>query len=131
MKNHSNTSRIRYSDYSELFEMSQDDTSQSFVDFKQQIVSVPSYGLKFKFNQKFPEKENFSQNLKPSWKQLWEFMPMIFRYVPYYFRSRQPVLMDYFSMQNSLGIYGCPLGGIGAGKPDLENSSNILSVILH
>lgn len=99
--------------------MSQDDTSQSFVDFKQQIVAVPNYGLKFKFDQKFSEKENFSQNLKPSWKQIWDFMPMILRYVPYYWRNSrhgQPVLMDYFSMHNSLGIYGCPLGGIGAGN---------------
>lgn len=104
--------------------MSQDDTSQSFVDFKQQITAVPNYGLKLKFNHKFPEKENFSQNLKPSWKQIWDIIPMIFRYVPYYWRNSragQPVLMDYFSMQNSQGIYGSPLGGIGAGKCDLEN----------
>lgn len=100
--------------------MSQDDTSQSFVDFKQQIVSVPSYGLKFKFNHKFPDKENFSQNLKPSWKQMWDLVPMAFRYVPYYWRSPRPVLMDYFSMQNSLGIYGAPMGGIGAGKLTLN-----------
>lgn len=103
--------------------MSQDDTSQSFVDFKQQIVSVPNYGLKFKFNHKFPEKENFSQNLKPSWKQIWDLMPMMFRYVPYYWRNARagyPVLMDYFSMHNSLGIYGCPIGGIGAGELTLK-----------
>lgn len=98
--------------------MSQDDTSQSFVDFRQQIVSVPSYGLKFKFDHKFPEKENFSQNLKPTWKQLWDLVPMIFRYIPYYWRtsrSGHPVLMDYFSMHNSMGFYGSPIGGIGAG----------------
>lgn len=103
--------------------MSQDDTSQSFVDFKQQIVAVPQYGLKFKFDHKFPEKENYSQNLKPSWKQLWDLVPMMFRYVPYYWknsRSGQPVLMDYFAMQNSLCIYGCPIGGIGAGKMALK-----------
>lgn len=121
--------------------MSQDDTSQSFVDFKQQIVAVPRFGLKFKFNHKFSEKENFSQNLKPSWKQLWDLMPMIFRYVPYYWRnsrSGQPVLMDYFSMQNSLGIYGCPLGGIGAGELALKHIFVLhpsrfpsLSIILH
>lgn len=48
---------------------------------------------------------------------------MMFRYVPYYWknsRSGQPVLMDYFAMQNSLCIYGCPIGGIGAGKMALK-----------
>lgn len=108
--------------------MSQDDTSQSFVDFKHQITAVPIYGLKFKFDKKFPEKENFSQNLKPSWKQIWNLVPMMMRYVPYYWknsRSGLPILMDYFSMQNSLGIYGVPLGGIGAGELTLKYFSNI------
>lgn len=107
--------------------MSQDDTSQSFVDFKQQIVAVPNYGLKVKFDHKYPEKENYSQNLKPSWKQLWDLVPMMFRYVPYYWknsRSGQPVLMDYFAMQNSLAIYGAPIGGIGAGRMALKIFSN-------
>lgn len=103
--------------------MSQDDTSQSFVDFKQQTIAVPKYGMKFKFNQIFSEKENFSQNLKPSWKQLWDLVPMMFRYLPYYWknaRGGQPVLMDYLSMQNSLCIYGAPCGGIGAGELSLN-----------
>lgn len=98
--------------------MSQDDASQSFVDFKQQIIAIPNYGLKFKFNHKFPEKANYSQNLKPSWKQLWNLVPLMFRYIPYYWRNSRtgnPVLMDYFYMQDSLGIYGCPIGGIGSG----------------
>lgn len=98
--------------------MSQDVTA-TFGYSKQQLVAVPNFGLKFKFNHKFPEKENFSQNLRPSWKQCWDLVPMMFRYVPYYYRnsrSGHPILMDYFSMNNSLGIYGCPLGGIGTGK---------------
>jgi len=104
--------------------MSQDATSQSFTDFKQTITQVPAYGLKFKFNHKFPDKENFSQNLKPSWKQIWNLMPMMLRYVPYYWRNTKggnPVLMDYFSMRNHDGIYGCPIGGIGGGKFRLFN----------
>ncbi|KAG5667295.1 hypothetical protein PVAND_015281 [Polypedilum vanderplanki] len=98
--------------------MSQDDTSQSFTDYKQQITSVPAYGLKFKFDHKFSEKENFTQNLKPSWRQIWNLMPMMMRYVPYYWRNSKGgnlVLMDYFSMQNHGGIHGCPIGGIGSG----------------
>jgi non-lysosomal glucosylceramidase len=105
--------------------MSQENTLRDFVNFKQQISNVPDFGLKLKFNHKFPEKENFSQNLKPSWKQIWDIIPMICRYVPYYWRnsrSGQPVLMDYFSMQNSQGIYGCPIGGIGSGKLTLKLS---------
>jgi hypothetical protein len=76
---------------------------------------VPKYGLKFKFNHKFPDKQNFNQNLKPSWKQLWNLMPMMLRYVPYYWKSSKGgsmVLMDYFAMRNHDGIYGCPMGGI-------------------
>ncbi|CRL08234.1 CLUMA_CG021029, isoform A [Clunio marinus] len=98
--------------------MLQYDSSQITIDSKHQITSVPKFGLKFKFNHKFPDKEKFSQNLKPSWKQIWDLVPMMFRYVPYYWKNSQtgqPILMDYFSMQNSLGIYGCPIGGIGAG----------------
>ena len=89
--------------------------SQTSVDFKQQITRVPNYGLKFKFNHKFPDKANFDQNLKPSWKQIWNLMPMMLRYVPYYWKASKggcQVLMDYFAMQNHGGIYGCPIGGI-------------------
>lgn len=93
-------------------------SESSFTEFQQSVIAVPEYGLKFKFNHKFPEKENFSQNLKPSLKQIWDMTPMILRYIPYYLRATRsglPVLMDYFSMENSKAIYGCPLGGIGAG----------------
>lgn len=94
-------------------------SESSFTAFQQSVVAVPDYGLKFKFNHKFPDKEKFSQNLKPSWKQIWDMAPMILRYLPYYYRATRdglPVLMDYISMENAKGIYGCPLGGIGAGE---------------
>lgn len=93
-------------------------TPQSQFSIDMSHTNVPKYGLKFKFNHKFPDKENFDQNLKPSLKQIWNLMPMMLRYVPYYWRSSKGgsmVLMDYFAMRNHDGIYGCPMGGI-AGK---------------
>lgn len=94
-------------------------SESSFTEFQQSVVAIPEFGLKFKFNHTFPLKENYSQNLKPSWKQLWDIAPMILRYIPYYWQNSRaglPCLMDYFTMQNSKGIYGVPMGGIGAGK---------------
>lgn len=93
-------------------------SESSFTEFQQSVVAVPEHGFKLKFNHKFPQKEKFSQNLKPSWKQIWDMTPMFLRYIPYYYRASRdglPVLMDYIYMENAKGIYGCPMGGIGAG----------------
>ncbi|XP_062545738.1 non-lysosomal glucosylceramidase [Armigeres subalbatus] len=92
------------------------DSAQSICGFKQQVVSVPQYGLKLKFNHVYPETRN--QNLKPSLRQIWPIIPMALRYIPYYWkvsRENRQVLMDYWYTENGKQIYGAPIGGIGAG----------------
>jgi hypothetical protein len=94
-------------------------SESTFTEFQQNVTAISDYGLKFKFNHKFPKKDSFSQNLMPSLKQLWDIFPMICRYIPYYWQTSRnglPSLMDYFDTKNSLGIYGVPMGGIGSGK---------------
>ncbi|XP_037957731.1 non-lysosomal glucosylceramidase isoform X2 [Teleopsis dalmanni] len=94
-----------------------DSVSANFEELRQnEITAVPRYGLKLKFDHVWPEKRN--QNIRPSMKQTWPLMPLVWRYAAYYWkvsREGRRVYMDYYYMENGKQIYGVPLGGIGGG----------------
>lgn len=53
------------------------DSILSNYDLKQQISSVPRFGVKLKFNHVFPEKRN--QNIRPSIRQTLPLLPLVCR----------------------------------------------------
>lgn len=53
------------------------DSANSNYDLKQQTTAIPSYGMKVKFNHTFPEKR--TQNLRPSFRQSWPLLPLVYR----------------------------------------------------
>lgn len=55
------------------------DRNNSIYDFKQQLVEVPQYGVKLKFNHVFPEKR--TQNVRPTFRQSLPLIPLAYRLV--------------------------------------------------
>lgn len=49
----------------------------STYDIKQQLIEVPKYGVKVKFNHVFPEKR--TQNARPSLRQSLAFLSLAYR----------------------------------------------------
>lgn len=54
-----------------------DGISNNTFDMKQ-YAAVPSHGLKLKFGHTFPEKR--TPNIRPSFKQVWPMIPLVYRY---------------------------------------------------
>ncbi|CAH1113965.1 unnamed protein product [Psylliodes chrysocephalus] len=77
---------------------------------------IPKYGLKVKLDHKYPEKRD--QKYIPRIGVVWSMLPLIFRYLIYYLKSKWngiKVVMDYVNARDPQQIYGVPIGGIGCG----------------
>lgn len=59
--------------------MENNQNNLSNYDFKQQLIEVPKYGLKLKFNHVFPEKR--TQNVRPTLRQSLPLLPLACRFV--------------------------------------------------
>lgn len=80
-------------------------------------TAVPNEGFKVKLDHKYPWK--WRQERMPRLKQLWTLLPLIIRYVIYYFKLKwkgKVAIMDFMKVENAQQIYGVPLGGIGSGS---------------
>ncbi|XP_050305415.1 non-lysosomal glucosylceramidase [Anthonomus grandis grandis] len=79
-------------------------------------TAIPKYGFKVKLNHVYPERR--SPHFKPSFKIIWDLLPLFLRYIWYYivykFKGKS-IVMDYIYMQTAKQIYGVPIGGIGSG----------------
>ncbi|XP_055381934.1 non-lysosomal glucosylceramidase isoform X2 [Condylostylus longicornis] len=92
------------------------DNDSGNFDLRKEIIAVPKYGFKVKFNHVYPEKRN--QNLRPTFRQSLPFIPLACRYLVYYWKTSREgrrAVMDYYYFENSRQTYGVPIGGIGAG----------------
>lgn len=81
-----------------------------------EAIRVPSFGWKVKLNHVFPEK--WSQNMRPSLKQIIPLIPLFVRYVVefvwLFFKGRKPI-MNFINPVKSKCWSGVPFGGIGGG----------------
>ncbi|KAB0803430.1 hypothetical protein PPYR_00400 [Photinus pyralis] len=80
------------------------------------LTAVSKYGFKLSLDSSYPE--NWPQAHTPRWKQIWDILPMIIRYLLVYIKTiicRHIIVMDYIKLVRSKQIYGVPLGGIGVG----------------
>lgn len=76
----------------------------------------PTYGFKVNLNHEYPEKRN--QNFTPSFRIIWNMLPLILRYLWYYVKAKlkgRMVVMDFLKTLESKQIYGVPIGGLGCG----------------
>lgn len=79
-------------------------------------TQVPEYGLKLKLCNRFPNRWRHLPKFKIF--QIWSYIGMFLRYIFHYIHCwvlRRKPPEDYFWPQTAQPIYGCPLGGIGAG----------------
>ncbi|CAG9765704.1 unnamed protein product [Ceutorhynchus assimilis] len=79
-------------------------------------IAVPKYGFKVNLDHEYPEPR--TPNFVPSFRIIWDLLPMIMRYLWYYITYKirgKSIVMDYVNLQRGKMIYGVPLGGIGSG----------------
>lgn len=70
-----------------LFAVKMNGVSSNMVEIKQQCSAVPKYGLKLKFGHTFPDKR--SPNIRPSFRQVWPMIPLVYRYVRAFAQERK------------------------------------------